>query len=171
MPGSAVGDDPSTSSHQALAWWEPRIQAAIRFARAHGVPAADVEDVAHDALLCVLIQAAAGGEIEKVDSYLFVTIGRLWRRRRQAARRVSEESFPTPSTAVPQDDLHLDLAGVIERQPARSQALLRMAIDGCSHAEMANALGCQTRDIGSMLKRAQRRAVQLYAERSAERPK
>lgn len=163
MHGSAVVDDCDSSSDRVLDWWEPRVQAAIRFARAHGVPAADAEDIAQDALLSVLTQADAGGEIEKVESYLFVTIGRLWNRRRQAARRVAAEPIALPALEVPQHDLHLDLVGVIERQPARSQTLLRMAVDGYSHAEIAVALGCQTRDVGNMLKRAQRRAVQLYA--------
>lgn len=163
MDGSAVVDDRDSSRDRVLDWWEPRLQAAIRFARAHGVPAVEAEDIAQDALLSVLTQADAGGEIEKVESYLFVTIGRLWNRRRQAARRAAAEPTAPPGFDLPQHDLHLDLVGVIERQPVRSQALLRMAVDGYSHAEMAVALGCQTRDVGSMLKRAQQRAVQLYA--------
>ena len=163
MHGSAVVDDRESSCDRVLDWWEPRLQAAVRFARAHGVPAADAEDIAQDALLSVLTQADAGGEIERLESYLFVTVGRMWHRRKQAARRAAAELIAIPGFDVPQHDLHLDLVGVVERQPARSQALLRMAIDGYSHAEIAVALGCQTRDVGSMLKRAQRRAVQLYA--------
>lgn len=99
--------------------------------------------------------------VQNVGAWLRVALRHLAfaERKRRAAHgaEVPAEEWNLPAVE-PDCDLHLHVREVLGALPPREAKILTMAARGASHCEIAELIGCRTRDVGSLLARAQAKA-------------
>ena len=116
------------------------------------------EDIAQEALLRLLV---CRHQVQKPNAWFYLVTRRLAARassriiRQSEAERISQTLRPS-SSDLP--EFFVDVKTILDMLPARDRKLLELAVSGASHRELAIHFGCQVRDVGQMLARAQQKA-------------
>jgi RNA polymerase sigma factor (sigma-70 family) len=145
------------------------IRTALRMARRWCGSPADAEDIAQEALILLLRQPRRPANL---PAWLFVVTRRLSHRHRmRALARVNAEAvFDGGRVTAAQDhELTIDVRLVIARLGVRDQKLLLALVEGAVSSEIASAFGCRVRDVGQMVSRARKKALQLRNDGSPVR--
>lgn len=133
---------------------------AARFA-----PSSDeAEDIAQEAILA-LIRCGCG--VERHEAWLRVVVQHLAISQARARRR-REAMSPAGAGSTnpfPSKDRELDLRRALARVPPRTRLLVLLSLRGFRQREIAAVLGCSTKAIGTMLRRAHARVRQALDER------
>lgn len=135
------------------------VDVAVSLARHfEGHSSQDVEDIAQDALLKLVIH---DGDVADPVAWLYVVVRRLCcRRRRAAGRLLSTDVLADP---WPLTELTIDLQRVAPRLSARRRRSIQLALAGCSEREAAALLGCSMKSAEKSLFKARRHIRQLLA--------
>src|SRR5438874_4871249 len=79
------------------------------------------------------------------------------RNRRTGARLLQQSVAPASGSAAPSPEALAELRNLLARMPAdAAAAAVYHHLDGMTHAEVAEMLGCSRRQVGYLLERAQR---------------
>ena len=121
---------------------------------------AEAEDAAQEVLLRFIRQSERPRD---EIAWLYVVTRRVCNRMRlRAATRADAEQFYSASPREGMsNELLLDVARVLRRLPPRDRSLLQMVMHGLPAREIADVLGCKTRDVGQLVTRARRKARRL----------
>jgi RNA polymerase sigma factor (sigma-70 family) len=134
---------------------EVTLQVAHQIARRLGAGDDTAEDLAQEALLRMLSSRAP---VRSPVAWLARVLPRLaWRSqgRRARLRSVATEGLDRRDPQWgPATELRLLLSMMLTHLGARDRQLILMFIAGFKQREIAEALGCKTRDVGTMQKRA-----------------
>ena len=109
-------------------------------------------DLAQEALVR-LMRCYAG--VRDLHNWLFVVLRRL---AAKSALRVAERPlvYEPVGPAAANVEQSLDLERALRTLPARQARLLALTLEGYSHAEIAQRIGCATHQVGPRVARAQR---------------
>ncbi len=116
------------------------------------------EDIAQEALLRFLVCRC---QVQKPNAWFYLVTRRLAARasgriiRQAEVERISQTLRPSLSDSP---EFFVDVKTILGMLPARDRKLLELAVRGTSHRELAAHFGCQVRDVGQMLARAQQKA-------------
>jgi RNA polymerase sigma factor (sigma-70 family) len=120
----------------------------------------DAQDVAQEVLLRLIHQTQ---KPRNDVAWIYVVTRRVCNRMHLAAVRRSsaEECFTATRPGVLSCDLAIEAKGILSRLPPRDRAILDLVIRGVPATEIALLVGCKTRDVGQLVKRARRKALRL----------
>jgi RNA polymerase sigma factor (sigma-70 family) len=125
---------------------------------------ADADDVAQEAIVRYVAMATLPAN---PTAWLFVVIRRLSNRQRMRtrARERAELTFLEGVLDARLDtDLRLDIEVVLSSMTERQRRLLLMLLEGAQSREIAEAFGCNVRDVGQMVARARRSALRVHMD-------
>ncbi len=131
---------------------------SLRMARRWCSSPEQAEDIAQDALLRFLVCRC---QVQKPNAWFYLVTRRLAARassriiRQAEVERTSQTLCPSLSGSL---EFFLDVKTILGMLPDRDRKLLELAVRGTSHRELAAHFGCQVRDVGQMLARAQQKA-------------
>ena len=155
--------EPPESPYKVMA------RAAIQEARLAGLPREDGEDIGQIVILRFLLSdreipdpAAWGRSVARHEA--------AWTRKRASREVPWTEAFEGASQPWEELEREWRLAAVLSAVEDRDRGLLGPALAGAKHGEVAARLGVAERDVGTMLRRASRRAssVRVALEGCAE---
>jgi RNA polymerase sigma factor (sigma-70 family) len=121
----------------------------------------DAQDVAQEVLMRLIHQDQ---KPRNEVVWIYVVTRRVCKRMRLSAahRAHAEESFITAQRpSVLSDDLAIEVKGILGRLPPRDRSLLELVLRGVLAREIALLMGCKTRDVGQLVKRARQKALRL----------
>lgn len=141
---------------------EALVREAVLIARRCGARPEDAEDLAQDALLKLVTYAES---VADPRAWLFVVIGRLWRRRRMRAEPRMQLATFDPWSGV---ELDIDTRRILERLNDRRRNAFLLALLGHSEREIGERLGCSVKATEKALHRARQslRASLQLADRA-----
>jgi RNA polymerase sigma factor (sigma-70 family) len=156
------GRQPHMASFQLdVANWDALAHEVRRVARHWHLNPEDVDDVVQETLLRLFEHGPA---VQSVPGWIGVVVRRL---AHTLAQRRSKETILPPRLLGTSDGFDLTsqlaLSEILTKVPPKDRNLLHLIARGYSHREIAQHMGWQTRDVGTKLDRAVRKAARLLA--------
>ncbi|HYR26865.1 MAG TPA: sigma-70 family RNA polymerase sigma factor [Thermoanaerobaculia bacterium] len=138
-----------------------------RFAR-RWCEGADADDASQEVLLRLIRQQ---DQPRDTIAWCYVVTRRVCNemRLRAATRRSAEDRYGRAIAHDVTNELTIDVASILQRLSPRERFLLELVREGIPTSEIAALLGCKTRDIGQLVKRARRKARILFDQKKSER--
>jgi RNA polymerase sigma factor (sigma-70 family) len=122
-------------------------------------------DIAQEALVRLV---RCYRHVRNLHSWLYVVLGRLAATTQgREFRKASDPRRSHRAIARTSPDQALDLERGLQALPARQARLLALTLEGYSHAEIAERIGCAIHQVGPQVARAQRALGRWWGSRPA----